>query len=302
MNYITIKEAAAKWGISERTVQSLCTAGRIEGAGKFGASWAIPENAQKPTDPRRGRAATADCSDMAEPTAKKEYIAMPLVNSAFEAGKCREYIESIEDDDAKSIALAEYYYFSGRAELASEIAERYLLHKEIPLRLSACWIYAYANLALDRILRTREAMADIQLTLQSLDGNTSPRDRALTVCVSTAAAVLLHLPLPKILAPLKDYIHILSPGLRLFVLYIQAHHAYLNKQYGASVGIAETALALEGERYPIPEIYLHLVATMGYMSLRQPEAARAHFLEAWDIAKKMTLLRHSESTTVCWAE
>jgi len=50
--YITIKEAAEKWGITPRRVQVLCTTGRIEGAGKFGREWAIPENAEKPADQR----------------------------------------------------------------------------------------------------------------------------------------------------------------------------------------------------------------------------------------------------------
>ncbi len=104
-------------------------------------------------------------------------------------------------------------------------------------------------------------------------------------CVSTGASVLLHLPLPKILSPLKTYIHMMPPGLRLFILYIEAHHSYLNKQYGASIGIAETALALESELYPIPSIYLHLVATMGYINLQHLDQAKEHLLEAWKIAQ-----------------
>ena len=53
MEYITVREAAQKWKISERLAQQYCTDGRIEGAKKFGASWAIPKDAQKSADPRR---------------------------------------------------------------------------------------------------------------------------------------------------------------------------------------------------------------------------------------------------------
>ena len=51
-NYITLSEAAKKWGISERRIRTLCSEGRIDGVTRFGRSWAIPENAKKPVDNR----------------------------------------------------------------------------------------------------------------------------------------------------------------------------------------------------------------------------------------------------------
>ena len=50
--YLTIKEAAEKWGITVRRVQKMCSEGKITGASKFGINWAIPENAEKPKDNR----------------------------------------------------------------------------------------------------------------------------------------------------------------------------------------------------------------------------------------------------------
>ncbi len=52
MEFITIKEASEKWGISVRRVQTICNEGIIPGAKRFGHAWAIPENAQKPADKR----------------------------------------------------------------------------------------------------------------------------------------------------------------------------------------------------------------------------------------------------------
>lgn len=49
---MTLSEAAKKWNISERRVNALCLEGRIEGASKFGKSWAIPADADKPNDAR----------------------------------------------------------------------------------------------------------------------------------------------------------------------------------------------------------------------------------------------------------
>lgn len=49
---LKISEIAEKWGIKERRINTLCLEGRIEGAVKFGNTWAIPENAEKPKDER----------------------------------------------------------------------------------------------------------------------------------------------------------------------------------------------------------------------------------------------------------
>jgi len=50
--YITVKDVAEKWDLKSRTVQIMCSEGRIPGAVKFGRDWAIPENAQRPEDGR----------------------------------------------------------------------------------------------------------------------------------------------------------------------------------------------------------------------------------------------------------
>lgn len=52
MEFITVKQAAEKWGLSERRLQTMCNDGVIPGVVKFGHAWAIPENAEKPIDKR----------------------------------------------------------------------------------------------------------------------------------------------------------------------------------------------------------------------------------------------------------
>lgn len=53
IEYISVKEAAKKWGVSERRVHQYCMDDRIPGLQRFGNSWAIPENAVKPSNPRK---------------------------------------------------------------------------------------------------------------------------------------------------------------------------------------------------------------------------------------------------------
>ena len=55
MEFLTTSEMAKKWDISRRRVTLLCSQGRIEGAILKGNTWLIPENVEKPEDPRRAR-------------------------------------------------------------------------------------------------------------------------------------------------------------------------------------------------------------------------------------------------------
>lgn len=52
MKYISVKDAALKWGLNERRVRALCEQRRIDGAFKEGKSYLIPEMANKPADMR----------------------------------------------------------------------------------------------------------------------------------------------------------------------------------------------------------------------------------------------------------
>lgn len=55
--FMTVKEAAVKWGISDRRVRILCSEGKIPGVTREGRSWKIPTDAGKPAD---GRYKTAE--------------------------------------------------------------------------------------------------------------------------------------------------------------------------------------------------------------------------------------------------
>ena len=55
MNFISAREAADRWGISQRRVAVLCSENRIEGATMVGNMWIIPTTANKPIDARSTR-------------------------------------------------------------------------------------------------------------------------------------------------------------------------------------------------------------------------------------------------------
>ena len=55
MEYMSAREAAEKWGISQRRVATLCAEQRVEYAEMVGNMWLIPSDAEKPIDARSTR-------------------------------------------------------------------------------------------------------------------------------------------------------------------------------------------------------------------------------------------------------
>ena len=214
---------------------------------------------------------------------------MPLMNSPFAPGKCLETVEAMEAGAPRDIAWAEYYYFSGQPEKAIEHARLYLESGDIGARLSACLICSYAHLHFSQDGNALSNLAQIERALREI-GDDSPQAQAVTAFVAAAASVLLHLPLPQDMPDMEKVLPLLPQGLRAFALYVQAHFLYLKGQYALSAGIAQAALTMGGNRFPIPAIYLHLVAVMDYMSLKDVEQAHRHLMNAWSYAQPDDLI------------
>ena len=90
-SYLTVREAAEKWGLSRGRVNEYCIRGRIPGAKKTGRAWAIPAEAERPGEVPRGEKAPAP------PEGPPDLGAlMPLMNSAFRPGESRRTSEAME--------------------------------------------------------------------------------------------------------------------------------------------------------------------------------------------------------------
>ncbi|MCD7746272.1 MAG: LuxR C-terminal-related transcriptional regulator [Lachnospiraceae bacterium] len=219
------------------------------------------------------------------------HIPMPLLGSAFPVGNCRKYVEGFQNEGDRAIALGEYYYFTGKAEMAARTVEPYLDSKEMAHAMSAALICTFANLSRGHIHLAQFAMKEVSKDLPALGREDAPAEsRAMAAMISTASAVLLHLPISAEL-PLEEYIRYLPTGQQLWAWYLLAHKAYLAENYERSLAIVDMALSMYREIYPIAAIYNHLVAVMDLMSLKRPEAAKVHFREAWELAKPDDLIQ-----------
>ena len=80
--YMTVKQAAEKWGISDRRVRILCTEGKIPGAFQEGRGWKIPQDAIKPSDARYK--STANLLDMIDNKKEELDTRRPLTEGEVE--------------------------------------------------------------------------------------------------------------------------------------------------------------------------------------------------------------------------
>lgn len=283
MDYISAKEAAEKWGITPRRVQQYCKDGLIPGAARLGRAWGIPRDAEIP-----GKMTPKDREETASGPKR---IPMLLLTQSYSHGECLEYIRAIPDEDDRSIAMGEYYYFSGQAEMCTQIMVPYLDSPDLMLRYSACLLCAFANLSGGHINLARFAMKNVQQLLsQSLQKDSNPETLAVGIFAETATAVLLHLPHPEI-PPLEDHLRYLPGGLRLWGCYILAHKAYLEGNYERALAFADISLAGCPFKFPISAIYLHLAAIMALMSMKRTDKARKHMEAAWELARQDGLIQ-----------
>lgn len=95
MKYMTVKDAARWWNVTERLVQRLCAEGRIDGAVKFGRSWSIPVSARKPDDPRRADSTPQAAMPRPRRVPGSHANLMPLMNTPFAPGTCAEFVDSL---------------------------------------------------------------------------------------------------------------------------------------------------------------------------------------------------------------
>ena len=282
MNYESSRQAADRLGVSIHTIQKWARENRIPGAMRRGRLWMIPVDFV-PADRQEAQPKHEETQFTNDGWPIR--IAMPLMNSAYPVGMCREFIEAIPDKDDRAIAWGEYYYYIGQAEQAARTMEPYQDSADPMLRNSANLVGFFANFTrgdTHRAMRAFERLlADLQKELQA---QPSPLLHAIGALTVTTASVLLHLPVASDVY-LRQCISCLPDGMKLWACYLLAHKTYLEKNYSGSLAIAELALSMSLKLYPVSAIYVHLVATMDLMSLKRVEEARRHIAQAWALAQ-----------------
>ena len=125
MDYITVKEAAQKWGVTARRVQILCSQNRITGAVRFGNRLMIPANAPYPVADRNADKLLAEQD---QPLPRKTPF-LYMSDLYRQPGTADEVTQSLAyNREAQILFEAEVAYSRGDIDKVYEYAN-YLLEK-----------------------------------------------------------------------------------------------------------------------------------------------------------------------------
>lgn len=275
MNYISSLEAAKKWGISLRQVQRLLADGQVSGSKKFGGTWMIPQDAGKPSDPRKrkglsGQALSSDLLQLIEATS----LPMP-------SRRPEEIYGLVKDDRAALQYEAEIAYLRGDFAAALRCYQATAGDPAASLRASMVGIAALVSLG------DYPAYKEIEASLKNrmdTDAGTYPALVAELALTSIAVAAAAPNLIPDWLKdgdfgafPLQ-----MDPS---YLLYLRAKYLLYIGQYEVALAVAQSALTFgyRGSGITFSGIYLKLICALACHCLERADEAGFWLSEAMRI-------------------
>lgn len=273
MEYITVKEAAAKWNISLRRVQKLCEQRRIPGTRKLGRAWMIPVGTEKPIDPRGEKKCIQNIlsSELARIIASTT-APMPIHNPYA-------ILDAVKEDWVRLQYEAEFAYFRGDFHRTMHCFHTTEGNDAVKLRASIVAVAAVISLG--------DYHTYMEIDAYLKDKIIGGGDVAILAELSLAAASLSCM-VPN-LAPewlREGNFDDVPMQFRYYALYLRAKYFQCIGKYEAMLSVAQTALALDEPEggFTITGIYLRLCCAAACHALEQEEKARKFLLEAMKIA------------------
>ncbi len=276
MEYITAAEAFEKWGVSQRQVQRLLADNRVPCAKKYGRSWMIPGDAEKPADPRRekkppGQSLSSELARIIEATT------MPM--PAYDPDAI---LKTVKEEKLRLQYEAELAYLRGDFESVMRCYDKTEGDEASRLRASLAAVVAAISLG------DYPAYQKIEAYLKSCVGagrgsNISAFAELTLACV----AVSVYAPnmVPGWLSA-GDF-SALPPQLKpQYLLYLRAKYFMCIGKHEIALAVAQSALAFSAPMRGVtfPDIYLRVACALAYHCLGREDEARRWLLEAMGIA------------------
>lgn len=159
LSYISAKEAAERWNISQRRVAILCSEERINGAMMVGNMWIIPSTAEKPIDKRTIRYEK-----------QKKVELKPFVKWVGGKGQLIEQLEKHIPIDGEKVLTKYAEPFVGGGALLFNILSKYNFESLYIGDTNAELINAY-NVVKNNVEELIKKLADMQLAFVPMDEN-----------------------------------------------------------------------------------------------------------------------------------
>jgi excisionase family DNA binding protein len=276
MEYITVIEASERWGVSHRQVQRLLAAKRIPRAKKYGRSWMIPDDAEKPADLRKekkppGQSMSLELAHMIEATS----VPMPANNPDG-------ILKIVKEEKLRLQYEAELAYLRGDFTRVMRCYDQTEGDEAARLRASLAAVAAAISLG------DYPAYLKIEAYLKSFVG--AGRDSDVSVfaelaLASVAVSVAAPNMVPKWLAE-GDFSAFPAQLKPSYLLFLRTKYFMCVGKYELALAVAQTALAFSAPDRGITyaEIYLRVVCALACYYLGREDEARRRLLEAMSIA------------------
>lgn len=276
MEYISTIEASERWGVSLRQVQRLLADKRIPRAKKYGRSWMIPDDAEKPVDPRKekkppGQSLSSELAHVIEATS----VPMPAHNPDA-------ILNIVEEEKPRLQYEGELAYLRGDFARTMRCYDKTEGDEAARLRASLTAVAAAISLG------DYPAYLKIEAYLKSYAGAGRGRDSsAIAELALASVAVSVSAPsmVPKWVAE-GDFGAFPAQVKPPYMLYLRARYFMCTGKYEIALAVAQTALTFcAPERgITLPEIYLRVTCALACHCLGREDEARRWLLEAMRIA------------------
>jgi len=276
MEYISAAEASERWGVSRRQVQRLLAADRIPRAKKYGRSWMIPEDAEKPADPRKGKkppgkALSFRLAHIIEATS----VPMPACNPDA-------ILKIVREEKPRLQYEGELAYLRGDFKRVIRCFDLTEGDEAAKLRASLVAVAAAISLGdYPAYLKMEAYLKSFASAGRGSDVSAVAELALASVAVSAAAPNMV----PGWLSE-GDFSALPAQAKPPYMLYLRAKYFMCVGKYEIALAVAQTALAFcAPERgITIPEVYLRVICALACHYLGRENEARRRLLEAMRIA------------------
>jgi DNA-binding CsgD family transcriptional regulator len=276
MEYMPVKQAANKWGVSTRWIQTLLKDNRINGAIRVGRDWMIPAATTKPGDIRREKNTTPVNPLAADLAYVIEAVYIPAPRHDPDG-----ILSAISD--ARLKILPEMGLAYARGDFARLKDCYYTISADAAVKLCACPSAIAAAISL----------GDYSFYLEIENYLKDHLKADISDSVSAFAELVLASAYLGAMAPsmtpawLKDgdFTRLLPP-VKLEAAYQRAKYFQSLRQYESMLAVAQTALSFchSAQWLSFPYLYLRLICAVACHALNRLEEAEQQLLEVMHLS------------------
>lgn len=276
MDYLTPAQIAEKWGVSRRSVRQYLSADRIAGVLHINNRVLIPADAEKPADLRFAANKTA----AVRPTAFNPFV---FTVGCYNPGEAETFLNNIEDEEKRTIGLAELAYYRGEADRTRELTASMAQAKNVQTQIGILLMGVVSSMLTDdpeRILNNYRILNRVSAVAAR-----EPKYAKTGQLFSLYCNIMVHHTAAIELPGIGVDAFAVEDALKPMAIYIFSRYLVLTGEVKRGIGLAEGALIMMKPLRPISAIYLALTIAAGYISIGDWERAEYYFRYAWILAE-----------------